>query len=202
MVKSKQTLDGAVPDKAATVMLILDMLSDFRFKNGAAAARRAWQIAPAIARLKARCGAAGIPTIYVNDNLGPWKSSFDSLLATCLSDASRGDKIAALLRPTARDYCVLKAKHSGFFATPLDTLLQYFGCERLILTGMSAQQCILLTGCDAYVRDYRLWIPLDCIGALSRTEERLSRYFFRTVLKADLTASKRARLKRKLKMAG
>lgn len=106
------------------------------------------------------------------------------------------------MRPTARDYCVLKAKQSGFYATPLDTLLQYFGCESLILSGMSAQQCILLTGCDAYVRDYQLWIPMDCIESPSKTEERFARYFIRTVLKADLSVSIHARLQRKPNAAG
>jgi hypothetical protein len=52
------------------------------------------------------------------------------------------------------------------------------------------------------VRDYRLWIPLDCIGALSRAEKRFARYFFRTVLKADLTASRQARVHRNLSIAG
>jgi nicotinamidase-related amidase len=190
MTKSALDLHGSVPSKSKTVLLVLDMFSDFRFENGSQAATVAGKIAPAIARLKDRCRRARIPTIYVNDNEGRWRSDFESILARCVSAGGNARKIERCLRPRPVDYCVLKPKHSGFFATPLDTLLQYFGAETLILTGMAAQQCVLLTACDAYVRDYRLWIPRDCIGALTTAEERFASYFLHTVLRADLAPSR------------
>ena len=77
--------------------------------------------------------------------------------------------------PDARDNCVLKPKHSAFFATLLDTLLAYMGAKKLILTGVSGNQCVLFTANDAYVRDLELHIPADCIASPTR-RETLQRY--------------------------
>jgi|SRR5579863_5070969 len=195
MVKSTRDLHGSVPDQCKIVLLILDMFSDFCFPQGLTAARCAARVAPRIAALKSRCRLAGIPSIYVNDSVGRWQSNVDALLKRCLAAQSRGRKIAELLKPGAEDYFVLKAKHSGFFATPLHTLLSYFGCEHLILTGGTAQQCVLQTACDAYVRDYALSIPFDCVISLSAPEQRFARYYFKNVLKADLARSPQINLR-------
>lgn len=45
--------------------------------------------------------------------------------------------VSQRLRPTARDYFVLKPKHSGFCNTTLDTLLGSLGTRRVILTGIA-----------------------------------------------------------------
>ena len=51
----------------------------------------------------------------------------------------------ARLRPADDDYFVLKPKHSGFFDTTLDTLLDYLGAATLILTGVAGNICVLFT---------------------------------------------------------
>ena len=187
-------LHGAAPDHSAVALLILDILSDFEFEDGALAARRAWPVAQRIAALRNRARRARIPTIFVNDNLGRWRSDARALLKRCRAPGSRGRQIALLLCPGDADYIVLKAKHSGFFATPLEALLQYIGAKRLILAGTASQQCILLTACDAYVRDFGLIIPRDCTVSLDRQEQRFTGYFFKKVLKADTGKSRSLRL--------
>jgi nicotinamidase-related amidase len=44
------------------------------------------------------------------------------------------------------------------------------GVDRLILSGISADICVLFTAADAHMRDYRLWIPEDAVAA--ETHER------------------------------
>jgi hypothetical protein len=41
------------------------------------------------------------------------------------------------LRPTGSDYFVLKPRHSGFYGTTLDTLLDALRIRRVILTGIA-----------------------------------------------------------------
>ena len=77
-----------------------------------------------LAVLKRRATTAGIPAIYINDNFGQWRSDFRQTVAHCTSPRSPGRRVSQRLRPTARDYFVLKPKHSGFFDTTLDTLLE------------------------------------------------------------------------------
>jgi nicotinamidase-related amidase len=185
------------PDRADTALVILDLISDFAFDDGEAVARAALPVARRIAKLKARAKPAGIPVIYVNDALGRWRSDFPGLVRRCSAPDSRGATVVAAIAPELDDYCVLKPKHSGFFATALDTLLEKIGAKRLILTGVSSNQCVLFTANDAYVRELGLLIPRDCISARSPKETRLALQHFASVLNADTRASTAIRLRKK-----
>lgn len=193
MADSSQDLHGAVPDRAETVLLVLDMFSDFEFEGGAQLARAALPVARRIAGLKRRAAAHGVPTVYVNDNGGRWRADFPALLRHCARRGARGAAIARLLLPRSDDYRILKPKHSGFFATALGALLEYLGARTLVLTGTTSHQCVLFTANDAYVRDLRLVIPRDCIAARSPADTRFALQYFRHVLGARTEASDRLR---------
>src|SRR5512146_2595416 len=62
--------------KTQTALLVLDMISDFDFPDGSRVLRAARRILPSIVRLRSRARAAGAAVIYVNDNIGPWRSDF------------------------------------------------------------------------------------------------------------------------------
>jgi nicotinamidase-related amidase len=189
-------LHGAAPERSADVLLVLDMISDFGFPGATRILRAALPVAHRIARLKQRAAAAGVPVIFVNDNRGRWRSDFSGLLGRALAPGSRGAPIARVLAPGGRDYFVIKPKHSGFFVTVLETLLEYLEARRLILTGAATDQCVLFTANDAYVRDYELAIPRDCVAADSMPANRLAFRYFKEVLGADLRPSARIRLAR------
>jgi isochorismate hydrolase len=69
--------------------------------------------------------------------------------------------------------------------------------QRIILTGVSSNQCVLFTANDAYVRDLELLIPRDCISARSRKDTRLALQYFTSVLDADVAPSSRLRFPRR-----
>lgn len=108
-----------------TVLLILDMVSCWNFPDGAALQRQAARMAPCIARLKQRCVAAKVPVIHANDNSGQRRSDFKVVVNESLGCDSIGAEITRALRPGDVDYFVLKPKHSAFFATPLEILLDH-----------------------------------------------------------------------------
>ncbi|WP_447980598.1 cysteine hydrolase family protein [Candidatus Nitrospira bockiana] len=195
-------LHGSVPDKAGTCLLIIDMINTFGFADGEALLGRALRAARAAAALKRRAKAAGIPVIYVNDNFGQWRSDFRTLLAHCLSEGCRGRTIAQILQPEGDDYFVLKPKHSGFFATPLELLLTVLHAKRLILTGVAGNSCILHTAADAYMRDYVLVVPEDCVASATLHANRAALEHMRTMLKADTTPSPVLRLDARPPAAG
>ncbi|CAN5644593.1 hypothetical protein BH23GEM6_BH23GEM6_19450 [soil metagenome] len=93
------------------------------------------------------------------------------------------------LTPEADDYFVLKPKHSAFFATTLETLLDYLGCDRLILTGITGDICVLFTASDAYMRDYSLIVPEDCMASTSEENNRRALEYIQRVHHADTTPS-------------
>jgi nicotinamidase-related amidase len=55
---------------------------------------------------------------------------------------------------------------------------------------------VLFTANDAYMRDYRLLVPADCVASETRRENRQALGIMRTLLKADVTPSARLRLDR------
>jgi len=160
-------LAGAVAARAARALLVIDVVNDFAFEEGPATLAAAIPVARRIRALKRAARRAKIPTIYVNDNFGQWRSDFRSLVARCLRRASRGRPVIRALRPDRRDYFILKPKHSAFFSTPLELLLEHLGVRTLILTGLLADSCILFTAQDAHLRGYRVVVPSDCVAARS-----------------------------------
>ena len=96
-----------------------------------------------------------------------------------------------LLEPEESDYFVLKPKHSGFFSTTLETLLRYLETQTLILTGIAGNFCVLFTANDAYMRDYELAIPCDCVISNTAKENTEALQLMERYLKADNRRSQR-----------
>jgi nicotinamidase-related amidase len=187
-------LHGNAPDKSDAALLLIDVINDLEFPEGDQLLRFAVPMADRIARLRERAGRAGIPVIYVNDNFGRWRSDFNAQVRHCLEDGVRGRPIAERLRPGDGDYFVLKPKHSGFYSTTLDILLEYLGARALILTGMAANICVLFTANDAYMRDFHLTVPADCVASNTEEENRYALEQMREVLKADTSPSDEIRV--------
>ena len=189
-------LHGNAPDHSPTVLLLIDVINDLEFEGGEALLRQALPMAERLAALKRRLHAAGVPAIYVNDNFGRWRSDFHALLSHCLRDGVRGKALAERLAPGPDDYFVLKPKHSGFFSTTLDILLEYLRAHTLILTGLTAENCVLFTASDAYLRDFHLVVPPDCVVSIEPAHTREALEHMHRVLKAQLTPSTELELSR------
>ena len=182
-------LHGSAPDECRVALLIIDLINAFDFDGADEMFPRALAAARAVAGLKQRASKAGVPAVYVNDNFGRWRSDFRNTLAHCLREGVRGKPIAELLKPDEHDYFVLKPKHSGFQFTTLDVLLEHLGAETLILTGVAGNFCVLFTAHDAYMRDYRLVVPSDCIASQTEDDDRYALAHMAGVTKADTRPS-------------
>jgi nicotinamidase-related amidase len=172
-----------------TALLLVDVINDMDFEGSESLVRCAEPMARRLHELKHRCRAAGIPTLYINDNFGKWRSDFRSLVRHCIDDPVPGREVARLLKPDDEDYFVLKPKNSAFFGTTLDTLLTNLGTTTVILTGIAGDNCVLFSANDAYLRDYRLLIPSDCVASNSREENDAALRLMEKVVKADVTPS-------------
>jgi nicotinamidase-related amidase len=182
-------LHGNAPDSSRVALVVIDMINDLEFEGGERMLDDAIRVADRIAALKERARTAGIPVIYANDNFGRWRSDFRDVVEHCLLDGVRGQPLVERLRPDPEDYFVLKPKHSAFYSTALETLLEYLGCERLILTGISGDICVLFTASEAFLRDLLLSVPEDCMASVSKEENERALDYMRRVLNADTTPS-------------
>jgi nicotinamidase-related amidase len=183
---SRDDLHGNVPDTAPTALLIIDMINEFSFPGAETMFPDVISMAERLAMLKQRVKEAGFPVIYVNDNFGTWQSDFRKLVARCLEEPCRGQEVTKLLRPEEDDYFVLKPKHSGFYATPLELLLAYLKVGRLILTGVAGNSCVLHTAADAYMREFELVVPADCVLSTDKRANTAALEHMKTMLKADV----------------
>jgi nicotinamidase-related amidase len=186
---AKNDLHGNVPDQAPTCLLIIDMINPLTFEGAEQMLPAVSAAAERIALLKKRLKAARVPVLYVNDNFGKWQSDFRKLVQRCLEGSCRGKGIAQLLQPQDDDYFVLKPKHSGFYATPLELLLQFLGAKQLICTGIAGNSCVLYTASDAHMRDFELIVPADCVASTSSEENQMALQHMHRMLKADIRSS-------------
>ena len=196
MPAKNSDLHGSAPDKSEIALLLIDVINDLDFPEANQLLRYVRPMARKLVQLKKRAKAAGIPVIYVNDNFGRWRSDFRHQVVHCLRENSRGREMVGLLQPEEDDYFVLKPKHSGFFSSTLETLLRYLGAERLVLTGIAGNFCVLFTANDAYMRDYELLIPEDCCVSNTPRENEEALGLMRKFLKADTRPSDEIELRR------
>ncbi|HEY4368705.1 MAG TPA: isochorismatase family cysteine hydrolase [Steroidobacteraceae bacterium] len=193
MKAQKTTPQGRAPT-AATALVILDLISEYKFPHADDILKVAARVAGQVARLKQRVAAAALPVIYVNDTAGRWEGDQSAFVARCRADSAKGSAVVRLIEPTPADYFMFKPRHSGFYSTPLRHLLETLGTQTLILTGITSHQCVLFTAMDAYVRDYRLIVPSDCIGSASALHTRHALLVLQESLKAKTAVSASVRL--------
>ena len=189
-------LHGNVPDQSGSALLLIDVINDFEFPGGDRLISLAMPVGEAIAKLKRAARQAGIPTIYVNDNFGKWQSDLSKIVSHCLEEDVRGKPFVELVKPDSDDYFVLKPKHSGFYCTTLELLLQHLGALSLILTGVAGNNCVLFTANDAYMRDFKLFVPSDCVVSETEEENDYALRQMAKVLKADTRLANELDLKK------
>jgi nicotinamidase-related amidase len=173
----------------STALLLIDVINDFDFPEAPQLLRHALPMAQRIAELKRRAREHAIPVIYCNDNFGRWRSDFAAQVEHCLNGNNPGREIVELLRPEKDDYFVLKPKHSGFYSTTLEVLLENLGVETVILTGVAANICVLFTANDAYMRDYKVVVPADCVASNTKEDNDAVLRQMELVLKAEIPPS-------------
>ena len=189
MPVKNEDLHGSVPESCPVAVVVVDVINDMEFEGGEALLEHALPMAEHLARFTARAREAVVPVIYVNDNFGKWRSDFRALLEHCISDGVRGREVAKLLAPDKSDYFVLKPKHSAFFSTTLDTLLEYLNTRTLIITGLTTDICVLFTASDAFMRDLHLIVPEDCCASASDERHRMGLELMRRNLDAETCSS-------------
>lgn len=173
-----------------TALLLIDVVNPLDFPGAEALLHRAVPMARRIAALKARTRALGIPCIYVNDNFDCWQLGFHQLVDALRSSAAPGAPLLELLAPDpSADFYILKPRHSGFFRTALEVLLERLEARKLILTGLAGDICVLYTANDAYMRGFQVVVPRDCIASERDDDNEHALRQIERLLKADVSAS-------------
>jgi nicotinamidase-related amidase len=184
-------LHGSAPTRSRVALVLIDVINGMDFPTGHLLVKHAVPAAKKIAALKKRAKAVGVPVIYANDNYGRWRSDFRATLENASQPDMPGHEVALMLAPDDDDYFVLKPKHSAFFGSSLELLLAYVGAETLVLAGFAGDRCVRFTAQDAFLRDYDVIVPSDCVASEKPRENREALAYMRAHLDVRTTPSAR-----------
>lgn len=180
-------------DVTRSALLVIDMQNDFCHPDGwlhhigvdIAPARR--PIAP-LQKLLPTLRTAGVPILWINWGNRPDRLNLSPALlhvykpsgeGVGLGDAlpgngapvlEKGSWAAAIvdeLEPARTDIRVDKYRMSGFWDTPLDSILRNLGVTTLLFGGVNLDQCVLCTLQDANFLGYDCVLIEDCAATTS-----------------------------------
>jgi nicotinamidase-related amidase len=175
------------PDNSKSALLIIDILNPFDFDYGSTLAKHTEKIVEPLKTLRNVCQKKQIPVIYINDHYNLWQADLKKIYNKCLNDLSQ--TIIEPLKPEEDDYFLIKPKHSAFYGTALNTLLHTLKVDTLILSGIAGNICVLFTANDAYMREFNLVVPENCIASVSEDDNQYALTMMKNVLKAEIVDS-------------
>ena len=194
--KVKASAKDIVIDWNKAAMLVVDMQNDFCHPKGWLAGIGV-DVSPArapirpLGRLLPALRVAGVPVVWVNWGNRPDLANISPALLHVYNGDGRSRGLGASLpeapvpgarvlqkdswaaavidelAPDARDICVDKFRMSGFWDTPLDSILRNLGVTTLFFGGVNADQCVLATLMDANFLGYDTILVEDCSATTS-----------------------------------
>lgn len=77
-------------------------------------------------------------------------------------------QIVDSLKPKDNEIILPKSRQSGFFSTPLNSILRANRIRSLIITGTATEGCVESTVRDALALDYYVVVPKDCVSSKNK----------------------------------
>ena len=155
-------------DAQKILLLIIDMENENAHPDGALyIGEPVRKIIPMIAELRARVRRAGGRVLHTQSVRSP-----DALEFTVFGNTVRklkgtwGSELIDELKPAGDEPLIVKYTHDCFYQTEMDKLLKQMelkpGEGRVIVTGISTRNCVQSAVMGFSVRDYYVYVPMDC----------------------------------------
>ena len=152
---------------STTALIVIDMMNPYDHED---ADRLIEGVQPIVEPLRELIGRAhdreDVLLLYVNDNHGDFSATRDDIVERALK--GRRPDLVEPVRPSADCAFLPKVRHSAFYGTSLEYLLQHERVDEVILTGQVTEQCVLYSALDAYVRHFPIKIPRDAVASIDR----------------------------------
>lgn len=180
-------------DLSRTAMIVIDMQNDFCHPDGWLAGIGV-DIAPLRAPIVPlrvflpRLRQAGVPILWVNWGTRPDRLNLSPSVLHVYDPAGEGGGIGGTLpggsgavlqygswnaevvdelAPPPEDIRIAKHRMSGFWDTPLDSILRNLRVDTLLFSGVNSDQCVLGTLMDANGLGYDVVLLEDCVATTS-----------------------------------
>ena len=163
-------------DAAKTLLLIIDMENENAHPKGALyIGEPVRRIIPKICELRDKVRQAGGRVVHTQS-----VRSRDALEFTVFKNTIRklegswGAELIEELKPADEEPLIVKRTHDCFYQTEMDALLARFGMRsgegRIIVTGISTRNCVQSAVMALSVRDYHVYVPMDCTAQKDEKE--------------------------------
>ncbi len=98
------------------------------------------------------------------------------------------------LKPLPGEPIVTKYTHDCFYKSNMDALLEQYGMRsgdgRVIVTGVAARSCVQAAVAQFSIRDYYVYVPMDCIGQPDEKEVLQALSFFNNTGQYNVTLTR------------
>lgn len=172
--------DGDIPTGSglgsAPAILVIDMTEAFvrdEYPTGWAATGE--PCAAALAKVLDVARAANLPVLYtVSEPLrhpaqvGAWLRGRPGPSMFPFDSPGRHHEVVPEVAPAADDIVFAKPKPSAFFGTQLHAVLNHLRVDSLVVTGMTTSGCVRATVNDAFMLNYQVVVPLECVADRSQ----------------------------------
>ena len=176
---SEAKTDAITFDPSSTAVLVVDMLKDFFSDGGAMVLDGGDVLFEPHRELLGAARDKGMPVFWLNQDLPPDDSLFQTRAVHCLS-GTWGAEIVDEIPVDASDIIISKRRYSGFFQTTLDLNLRERGIDTVIVTGVVTNICVRSTVHDAFFVSYKVLVPEDLVMATSDQAQEVTLYDIET----------------------
>jgi nicotinamidase-related amidase len=148
---------------STTALIVIDMMNPYDHEDADPLAAGVEKIIEPLRELIGRAhDHEDVRLLYVNDNYGDFSATREDMVQRALA-GRRPDLVEPVAPPEDCPF-LAKVRHSGFYSTPLEYVLQRENAGKVILTGQVTEQCVLYTALDAYVRHFEIRVPRDGVA--------------------------------------
>ena len=169
-------------------LIVIDMQNDFldRLESDSRAAliRKTNQLIEIFRA--ARCPVIWVQQLFRHDLSDAFLEMRDRRISVVI-EGTAGAELHSDLARRDQDTVVIKKRYSAFFGTNLEQILSDLAPDQVTLAGVNTHACIRTTAIDAYQRDMRVLLALECIGSHDPDHARISMAYMDKKIAAAVT---------------
>ncbi|MEU3962461.1 isochorismatase family protein [Streptomyces buecherae] len=163
-------------DPSRAVLLVHDLQNYFlsAFEQDASPVT---ELLANVARVRKDCARLGVPVVYSAQPGGqsPAERGLQQdFWGPGLPDDEHAKAIAAPVAPEPGDTVLTKWKYSAFVRSDLAERMAAQGRDQLVIVGVYAHIGVLLTACDAWMRDIQPFLIADAVADFSAADHAMA----------------------------
>lgn len=123
--------------------------------------------------------------LYLCDNHKPDDEEFKTFRPHCVAGTVETEIIDEL-KPYPGTV-IPKTRYSAFYKTSLDEKLLQLRPQRVIVTGVCTDICVMYTVSDLRNRDYKVWVPVKGVATFNHDAHEFALNHMRNILGAEVS---------------